>query len=308
MPKVTIIGAGNVGGLTAARIQQANIADVVLIDIFQDLAKAKAKDLSDSGPALGGEHEISATADFNGSEDSDIIILTAGLPRKPGMSREDLLKKNAAIVKDIIDKIKGCQQDPILIMVTNPVDIMAYLAIKHTGFKPKRTIGFGASLDSSRFSNLISQELKINQREIQATVIGAHGEGMLPLPRFTKVKNKPLDKLLPKEKIEEVIKRTINRGAEIVSLYGQGSAYFAPSAALLEMVKAILLKRKVLCASAYLQGVYGLSDICIGVPCVIGKHGIEKIIELDLNTQEKAAFEHSASLIRDGQKILTTFY
>jgi malate dehydrogenase len=303
--KISIIGAGNIGGLTAMRLAELGIGDIILIDVVSGLAQGKAFDLEDAKEILKYNYNIQGTDDFKKIADSDIVIVTAGLTRKPGMSREDLLNKNAQIIKEVSLKIKEFAGSSVVIIVSNPVDLMTYLALKTTGFKCSKILGMGASLDASRFANLISQELNIETTEVEAVVIGAHGEGMLPLSRFTKIKGVPLSKFMDNEAIEALIKRIKNRGAEIVSLLGSGSAYFAPSAAITAIVKVIVKdEKRVLGISAYLNGEYGIKDICIGVPCRIGKEGIEHIIELDLNNQEKEAFTRSAESIRNLTKQL----
>lgn len=297
--KISVIGAGNVGGLTAMRLLELGIGDVILVDIAKGLAQGKACDLEDARAILKCNYNIQGTDDIQKIENSDIIIVTAGLTRKPGMSREELVNKNAQILKDICLKLKKIVPHSVVIIVTNPLDLMTYLALKITGFKPTKIFGMGITLDASRFANLISRELNIPSLEIEATVIGAHGEGMLPLARFTNIRGLVLDEFMDQKAIEALVKKTIDRGKEIVSLLGNGSAYFAPSAAIVTMVKAIAKdEKRIIGASVYLNGEYGIEDICIGVPCRIGREGIEKIVELDLNKQEKEAFIRSAESIR----------
>lgn len=297
--KISIIGAGNVGSLTALRLSEAELGEIVLVDIVKGLARGKSLDLEDSRPLLKYNYHIEGTEDINKIKDSDIVVITAGLARKPGMTREDLLNKNAGIIKEISQNIKRLAPQSILAVVTNPVDILTYLAIKVTGFVSNRVLGMGPSLDASRFANLISQELNIPNTDIDSCVIGSHGEGMLPLPRFTYIKGVVLDEIMDEKKIAVLVKRTVERGAEIVSYLGSGSAFFAPSLAAAIMVKAILKNEKrTMGISAYLNGEYGIKDICIGVPCRLGKEGIEKIIELDLNKEEKEALLKSADKLK----------
>ena len=297
--KISIIGAGNVGGITAMRLAQEGVGDIFLVDIVKGLARGKSLDLEDTCPILKYSYTINGTDDINAIKNSDIIVITAGLSRKPAMTRQDLLNKNAQIVKDLCLSIKELASQSIVIMVTNPVDLITYLTIKITGFKPNRVIGMGISLDQSRFANLISKELNIPSTDIEATVIGSHGEGMLPLARFTTIKGISLDEFLKEEAIHALIKKTIERGAEIVSLLGSGSAYFAPSAAIAEIVRVIAKNEKrTLGVSAHLNGEYGIKDVCIGVPCRLGKEGIQQIIELDLNKPEKDAFLKSADYLK----------
>jgi malate dehydrogenase len=294
--KISIIGVGNVGSLTAMRIAEEGIGYVILVDIVKGLALGRSLDLEDARPLLKHNYNIKGTDDIKEIDGSEIIIITAGLTRKPGMTREDLVNKNAQILKDICLNIKKIVPEAIVIIVTNPLDLMTHLALKITGFKPNRVFGIGISLDVARFANLISKELNIPNTDIEACVIGSHGEGMLPLPRFTNIKGVALDESLDDKKIEGLVKKTVQRGSEIVSLLGSGSAYFAPSAAITSIVKIIAIdEKRILGVSAYLNGEYGLKDVCIGVPCRIGRAGIEQIIELDLNKEEKDALIKSAA-------------
>lgn len=296
---VAIIGAGNVGGELACRIIDADLADVTLIDIKENIAKAKAADISDSIYFSKSSRRINATSDLTKTANCEIIIITAGFPRKPGMSREELISKNGLLIKEIALKIKPFLKEKIVIIVTNPLDLMTYYFKKITGIDSKSLIGMGSSLDSSRFANLIATKLKIAVKDIDATVIAAHGIEMLPLERLTKVKEKSITELASKEEIEDLKKKTIERGAEIVALYESGSAYFAPSAAIFEIIKAIILdEKRIICACAYLEGQYGLTDICIGVPIKIGKNGIKEILDLPLNKGEKQALENSAKSLK----------
>lgn len=306
--KISIIGAGNVGSLVAMRLAQEGLGDIILVDIVKGFAQGKAFDLEDSCSILKINYSIQGTDDISLIEDSDIIIITAGFPRKSGMTREELLSKNAMMLKDICLNIKKLARQSIVIVVTNPLDLMTYFALKITGFKPNKVLGMGISLDSSRFANLIAKELDISSTDIDGCVIGSHGEGMLPLARFTHIKGIALDEFLNEKKIEALVKKTVNRGTEIVSLLGNSSAYFAPSAAITAIVRAVAKNEKrTLGVSAYLNGEYGVKDVCIGVPCRLGKNGIEKIIELELNKKEKRFFNSSAELIRKNLKFLKRF-
>lgn len=306
--KISIIGAGNVGGLTAMRLVEAGFGDIVLADITKGLAQGKAFDLEDAGSILKFRYHIQGTDDIENAKNSDIIIITAGLARKPGMTREDLLNKNAQILKDVCLKIKKISPQSIVIVVTNPLDLMTYLALKTTGFKSNKVFGMGIGLDTARFANLISQELNIPHTDIQACVIGSHGEGMLPLPRFTTVKGLGLNELLEDEKIKIITKKTMDRGREIVSLLGSGSAYFAPSQAIVTIVKIIIKdEKRMIGVSAYLNGEYGIKDTCIGVPCRMGKEGIEKIIEFDLNKKESSLLLQAAESIRKNLDFIKPF-
>jgi malate dehydrogenase len=263
--KITVIGAGNVGSLTAMRIAAEGLGDVLLIDVVKGLALGKALDLEDARPLLKSNYNIEGSDDINQAKDSDIVVVTAGLARKPGMTREELLVKNARILKDICLKIKELAKDAIVIIVTNPLDIMTLYALKTTGFKPGKLFGMGISLDTARFINLISQELNLPATDIEALVIGAHGEGMLPLAGFTKIKGVSLDEFISDEKIKSLITRTINRGAQIVANLGTGSAFFAPSAAVASIVKTIVKdEKRTIGLCSYLNGQYGIKDSCIG--------------------------------------------
>jgi len=280
--------------------------EVCLIDIAPGMAKGKSFDLADCRQILGLDYRIEGSEDIDRLAGSNVVVVTAGLARKPGMTREDLLDKNSRILKGICEKIKLLAANAVVIIVTNPLDAMTYCAMKALGSDRSRVFGMGVTLDASRFANLISLELGVEASRIEPVVVGSHGEAMLPLPRFTLVGQKPLTEIIKDTaKIESLAKRTILRGKEIVDLLGSGSAYFAPSAAIAQLTGAIINDSKVtLGVSAYLQGEYGLKDICCGVPCVIGRNGIEKIIELDLDQQEKKAFLESAGSIRKLNSLL----
>jgi len=298
--KISVIGAGNVGSLTAMRLAQEGIGEIMLVDIVKGLAQGKAFDLEDAQPILKYNYKIQGFDDINQIKNSDIIVITAGLARKPGMTREELLNKNAEILKDISLNIKKIAPYSIVIVVTNPLDLMTYFVLKITGFNPTKVLGMGPNLDTARFANLISKELNVPPSDIDALVIGSHGEGMLPLARFTKIKGVSLDELLDDKKIETLLNKTVERGAEIVTLLGSGSAYFAPSAAITAIVKAIAKdEKRTFGVCAYLNGEYGIGDVCIGVPCRLGREGIEKIIELDLNQEEKEKLIKSAQSLRE---------
>jgi malate dehydrogenase len=298
--KISIIGAGNVGGLTAMRLLQEGAGEILLVDIAKGLAQGKSFDLEDCRPILKYHYNVEGADDIQRIKDSDIVVITAGLVRKPGMTREDLLNKNAQILKDICMNIKKLASESIVIVVTNPLDVMTYLALKITGFKPHKVFGMGITLDAARFANLISKELNISPVDIEPCVIGSHGEAMLPLPRFTNIKGVALDEFLDEKKIAKLVAETVDRGKEIISLLGSGSAYFAPSAAIAAIIRAVLKdEKRNLGVSAYLNGEYGLKDTCIGVPCRLGGQGIEKVIELDLNKTELEAFLKSAESIRE---------
>lgn len=301
MTKVSIIGAGNVGATLAMRIAEADLADVVLVDILEGIPAGKAMDLTDAAPIIGHNCKIIGTRDYNLIEGSKIVVITAGFPRTPGMSREELVLKNSSIVKEAIDSIKIFCPDSIIIVVTNPLDSMTYLAYKESGFPRNRVMGMAGVLDTSRFIALITEAAGVRNKDVKAYILGSHGDTMVPVLSHTKIKGKPILKALNRDKIDEIVKRTKNRGAEIVNLLKTGSAYYAPSASVFSMVRAVLRNTKeILCVSCFLDGEYGLKDICIGVPAKIGKNGIEKIIELKLTEEERIEFKNSAQAIIRG--------
>lgn len=297
--KVSIIGAGNVGATTAQFVVQSGIADVVLFDIVEGLPQGKALDIAEACPLWNSSSTIKGTNNYSDTANSDVIVITAGLPRKPGMSRDDLLQANANIVREVCTKIAKTSPDAIIIVVTNPMDVMTYLAWKASSFHHKKVIGMGGILDSVRFRRFIAWELDISPEDVDALVIGSHGDQMVPLPRFTTAKGVSITELLKKNTIETLIQRTRKGGVEIVDLLKTGSAYYAPAASVFQMVKSILLdeKRMLLC-SVYLNKEYGIKDIYAGVPVIVGKEGVEKIIELKLSKGEKTQFRESCAAIR----------
>lgn len=303
--KISIIGAGNVGALSAMRIAAEQLGDIVLVDIAKGLALGKALDMADAAAIARAHPLIEGTEDFSRIAHSDIIVVTAGLARKPGMTREDLLAKNNEIMKGVCKHIRDLAPQAIVIAVTNPLDAMTYCALKALGFDKSRVFGMGGSLDAGRFCNLIASQLKIPNQDIQATVIGSHGELMLPLPRFTYVKGKSLVDVASFDTVRALVEATKKRGQAIVALLGTGSAYFAPSLAVAQLVMAIAKdQKKELAVSAYLDGEYGVQGICVGVPCIIGANGIEKIITIDLNQDEKEAFLESTDSIRELTRLI----
>jgi malate dehydrogenase len=297
--KVSIIGAGNVGATTAQLVVQSGIADVVLFDIVEGLPQGKALDLAEACPLWNSPSKIKGTNTFYDTTDSDIVVITAGLARKPGMSRNDLLHANASIVKGACKEIAKTSQNAILIVVTNPMDVMAQLAWKTTEFSCKRVIGMGGILDSSRLTAFLSWELDISPEDVEAIVLGGHGDEMVPLSRFTTVKGIPITDLLPKRKIDALIQRTRNGGAEIVALLKSGSAYYAPSASTFHMIKSILHdEKRLLPCAAFLNGEYRVKDIYMGVPAILGNEGVERIVELKLTREERAQFRRSCLSVR----------
>jgi malate dehydrogenase len=296
--KITIAGAGNVGATTAHLAAMENLADIVLIDIVEGLAQGKALDLAEASPLSGYDVSITGTTDWAGAKGSDIVIITSGLPRKPGMSRDDLLAKNVGIVKSVTEQIVRYCPESFIIVVCNPLDAMVYTAAKVSGFEKRKVMGMAGELDCARFSYFISAQLNISSRDIKPILMGGHGDDMVPLPRLTTVNDKPLTSLLSEEKIEALIERTRKGGIEIVNLLGS-SAYHAPAAGAVKMAKAILKDTKsTVCCCAYCDKEYSAGGYYVGVPAVLGARGVEKIIELDLNDAERAAFAESLSHVK----------
>ena len=303
--KISIIGAGSVGSTLAMRVVESGLADVVLLDVAKEMTSGKALDIADASPLVGHERSIIGTDDYAEISSSDVVVITAVFARKPGMTRENLIARNAGIVKDVSGKIKAHAPASILMVVTNPLDSMTYLAYKTCGFKRERVFGMAGVLDGGRFIQLIAEELKVPRSSVKALMLGSHGDTMVPVLSQTTVAGKPLEKSLSKDKIDAIIKRTRERGAEIVSLLGTGSAYYSPSAAAFKMIEAVMKDSKeVMPASAILEGEYELSDIAIGVPARIGRRGIEEIVELKLTAEEKEALSRSAQTIKAAIKLL----
>lgn len=299
--KVAIAGAGNVGATLAQRIAEKDIADVVLVDVVEGVPQGKALDLMQSGPILGYDTHLIGTNGYEETAGSDIIVITAGLARKPGMSRDDLLFANADIVKKVAHETSRRSPDAVMIIVTNPMDVMAFVAMKESGFPRERVFGMGGVLDSARFRTFISMELGVSVENTQAFVLGGHGDTMVPMPRYSTVAGIPITELMDRSAIERIVERTRNGGAEIVSLLKTGSAYYAPAAATLEMVEAVLLdKKKILPCSVYLEGEYGVKGVFAGVPVKLGAKGIEKVVEIKLTPEEEAAFMKSVEAVRTG--------
>ncbi len=303
MKRVAIIGAGNVGATAAMEIAKKEIADVQLVDVAEGIPQGKSLDLMESGPLQQHDCRICGSNSCADIADSDVVVITAGLARKPGMSRDDLLMKNSEIVKGICSEIKRCAPDSVVIMVTNPLDTMSYLALKTTGFKPERIIGMAGVLDSARFKSFIADEIKVSRKDIHAMVLGSHGDSMVPLPQYTTVSGIPITQLMPKQDIDKIIERTRKAGAEIVSHLKTGSAYYAPGFSAAEMVEAVIKdSKRIMPASAYLQGQYGFRDIFLGVPIKLGKDGVEQIIEIELNDEDKNALQKSAEAAKKNIK------
>lgn len=297
-PKVTIVGAGMVGSTTAQYLAQRNIADIVLIDIVENLPQGKALDLLEAGPVLGYDCLVSGANDYAATANSDVIVITSGSPRKPGMSRDDLLRVNMNIVRSVVEQAAPLSPNAVIIVVTNPLDAMCHVALETSGFPAARVVGQAGVLDAARFRAFVAQELGVSPRDVTACVLGGHGDTMVPLPRYSTVAGIPVTTLLPQDRIEAIVERTRDGGGEIVRLLGT-SAYYAPGAAVAEMVEAVLLdENRVLACSTYLTGQYGITDLYVGVPVVLGAGGVKRVIELELTDDERAALHRSADAVR----------
>jgi malate dehydrogenase len=298
--KVTIVGSGNVGATAAHWIASKELADVVLIDIVEGVPQGKGLDLLEAMPIEKRDSHVIGTNDYADTADSDIVVITAGIPRKPGMSRDDLLNTNYKIMKDVVGKVVEFSPNCILIIVSNPLDAMAQAAYKLSGFARQRVIGMAGVLDSARFRAFIAEELRVSVENVTAFVLGGHGDTMVPLPRYSTVAGIPITELMDASTIDRLVQRTRDGGAEIVKYLKTGSAYYAPSAAATEMVEAILKdKKKILPCAAYLQGEYGITGLFVGVPVKLGSSGIEQIIEINLTPDEKAALDKSAAAVTE---------
>ncbi len=305
-PKVTVVGgAGNVGATVGQYLVTKELADVVLIDILESVQHGKGLDLLEAGPILGSDSRIVGTKDYKDTAGSDIVVITAGIARKPGMSRDDLLNTNAKIVGGVVDQVTVHSPNCILIVVSNPLDAMTQLAFKRSGFPRERVIGMAGVLDSARFRAFIAQELRVSVENIHAFVLGGHGDTMVPLPRLSTVAGIPITELLTPDRVEALVKRTAGGGGEIVALLGTGSAYYAPAASVMEMVEAILKdKKKILPCCVYLEGEYGIRGLCVGVPVKLGASGVEQIIEIRLTPSEASALNRSAASVKELVDIL----
>jgi len=297
--KIAVIGAGNVGATCAFVLAQMKVADIILLDIFEGFAKGKALDMSQNSNILNYDGTITGTADYADISGSDVVVVTSGFPRKPGMTREDLIGKNAEIVSQVGKGIKEHAPDSVIIMVTNPLDLMTYHMQKVTGFPTNRVIGQAGVLDSARMAHFIALELNCAEEDVSPMVLGGHGDTMVPLPNYTTVGGIPITQLISKERIQAISERTATGGGEIVKLLGNGSAFYAPGSAAAVMAESVLNdRRRLIPASCYLTGQYGLEDIYIGVPCIIGANGVEKIIELDLTETELNSLQGSANFYK----------
>jgi malate dehydrogenase len=303
--KVTVVGAGNVGGTTAQRLAERNYADVVLVDIVEGLPQGKALDILESGPILGYDSDVIGTNGYEESANSDVVVITSGSPRKPGMSRDDLLKTNQNIVSSVTEEAVKHSPEGIIIVVANPLDAMCHVAMEVSGFPRERVVGMAGILDTARYRTFIAQELGVSVRDVFALVLGGHGDTMVPLPSMATVGGVAITELLSEDRVEAIIDRTRGGGAEIVQLLQSGSAFYAPSAAVVEMVDSILLDQKrVLPCAAYLQGEYGIDDLFVGVPVKLGASGIEDIVELKLTDEELADLNNSAGAVRELVEVL----
>lgn len=305
--KVTVIGAGNVGATAAQRLAEKELCDVVLVDIVEGVPQGKSLDLTEAAPIEKHDAHLTGANDYDASAGSDIIIITAGIPRKPGMSRDDLISTNAGIMRTVTTEAAKRSPNAVIIIVSNPLDAMCQVAYEASGFPKNRVIGMAGVLDSARFRAFISMELDVSVENTHAFVLGGHGDTMVPLPRYSTVAGIPITELMTKERIDALVDRTANGGAEIVGLLKTGSAYYAPASAAVEMAESILKdKKKILPCAAYLQGEYGLNDLFIGVPVKLGKDGIEAVIEIELTDDERAALNKSAAAVQELKDLLKT--
>ena len=298
--KVTVIGAGNVGATTAQRVAEAGLADVVLVDIVEGLPQGKGLDLAEAAPVVAHDARVFGTNDYADSAGSDVIVVTSGLARQPGMSRDDLLTKNAGIVRSVVEQAAKASPAAIIVVVTNPLDAMCHVAMEASGFPRERVIGMAGVLDSARFRTFIAQELGVSVEDTHAFVLGGHGDTMVPLSRYSTVAGVPITELLSADRVKALEERTANGGAEIVALLKTGSAFYAPAAGAFEMVEAILLDRKrVLPCAVRLKGEFDVDGLFVGVPAVLGRAGMERVFEIELTSDEQAAFKKSADAVRE---------
>jgi malate dehydrogenase len=304
--KVTVIGAGNVGATTAQRIAEAGLADVVLVDIVEGLPQGKGLDLAEAAPVVAHDARVVGSNDYADTAGSDVVVVTSGLARQPGMSRDDLLTKNAGIVRSVVEQAAKASPGAIIVVVTNPLDAMCHVALEASGFPRERVIGMAGVLDSARFRTFIAQELGVSVEDTHAFVLGGHGDTMVPLSRYSTVAGVPITELLSADRVKALEERTANGGAEIVGLLKTGSAFYAPAAGAFEMVEAILLDRKrVLPCAVLLQGEFGVQGQFVGVPVVLGRGGMERIFEIELTADEQAAFRRSADAVKELVDVLS---
>ncbi|WP_149095378.1 malate dehydrogenase [Paenibacillus terrae] len=306
--KISIVGAGFTGATTALLLAQKELGDIVLIDIpqLENPTKGKALDILEASPVQGFDSQVTGTSNYEDAANSDIVIITAGIARKPGMSRDDLVNTNAGIVKSVCENVKKYAPDSIVIILSNPVDAMTYTAYQTLGFPKNRVIGQSGVLDTARYCTFIAQELNVSVEDVRGFVLGGHGDDMVPLVRYSSVGGIPIETLISKERIEAIVQRTRVGGGEIVNLLGNGSAYYAPAASLTQMTEAIVKdKKRIIPVIAYLEGEYGYQDLFLGVPTLLGGNGIEKVFELELTAEEKTALDQSAESVRNVIKIVT---
>jgi malate dehydrogenase len=297
--KITVVGAGNVGASVAAYASAAQLGDVVLVDIIDGVPQGKALDMYEATPILSVNSRVQGSGEYEATSGSDLIVITAGIARKPGMSRDDLLATNVKIVGDVAEKAAKLSPSAIMLIVSNPLDAMVYAAWKKSGFQPRRIAGMAGVLDAARFRAFVAEEAGVSVQDVHALVLGGHGDTMVPLIRYCSVGGAPVDQLIPADRLEAIVQRTRQGGAEIVALLKTGSAYYAPAAAVVEMAAAILLDQKrVLPVAAYLDGEYGYKGLFVGVPAILGESGVEKVIGLDLNDQERAEFNRSVAAVQ----------
>jgi malate dehydrogenase len=298
--KVTVVGAGNVGATTALRIHQLGYADVVLVDVIEDLPQGKGLDMLEAGPVTGSDAGITGSNNYEATANSDLVVITAGIARRPGMSRDDLLLTNMRITSSVTEQVVKYSPDCIIIAVTNPLDAMVQNVYESSGFPRNRVFGMAGVLDTARFRTFISQELNVSVEDVQALVLGGHGDDMVPLVRYTTAGGIPITELMAEEKIDQLVQRTRDGGGEIVALLKEGSAYYAPSAAITQMVEAVLLdKKRILPCCAYLEGEYGINGLCVGVPVKVGANGMEEVIQIGLTESEKASLNRSAASVKE---------
>ncbi len=307
--KIAVIGAGNVGATTAQRLAEAELAKtVVLVDVAEGIPQGKALDLAQSGPVYGYDTQLIGSNGYDEVTGANLVIITAGIARKPGMSRDDLLETNAKIIRSVSQEIKRVAPDSIVIVVSNPLDVMCHVALEATGFPKERVIGMAGVLDTSRFRTFIAEAADVSVKDVQAFVLGGHGDSMVPLVRYSSIAGIPLDKFIAQDKLDEIVLRARNGGAEIVKHLKTGSAFYAPSASVLDMVESIVKdKKRILPAAAYLQGEYGVDGLYVGVPCKLGAKGLLQVIELDLTAEEKAALSISVNDVAENVEKLKAF-
>jgi len=298
--KISIIGSGNVGATLAKRVAESELADCVLLDVVKGVPQGKALDLLHAAPSVGYQKKITGTNDYNDTKGSDIVVVTAGFPRQPGMSRGDLVKKNGSIIKTVTKNIKTTSPNAILIIITNPLDAMAYLAYKESGFDKSRVIGMAGTLDTTRFKYILASEFGVKYKDVETIVLGQHGPSMVPLLSHTRISGKPITEMAKKDKLEELKNKVRESGAKIVGLLGKGSAYYAPSAACFEMIKAIIADDdKILSVSCLAQGEYGISGVFTGLPVRLGRKGIKEIVKLNIEADELKALKESADSVKE---------